>query len=162
MEGLIKMTKESIKVELLHRLLHVENIPLQFNWNGLKVVVTPKNTSKLYEEFPVYVNNIHQRKLFGTSLHDKWFNKERATSNYGQDWRYLLGLDIAPSIPYPPHNKLQNIFIGIPAKSEGEKHYYIDVLTKRHGKLVSQAIPIILNNGIFVLFTDGTKIKIND
>lgn len=93
----------------------LETLPLQFTFeNGVKVVVLPKLPSDPHK---VYVRWSTNRDLYceqysldwTTDLHKQWFTSEKAKSPIGQDWRYLLSLDINTE----GNNELYKIFDGV-------------------------------------------------
>lgn len=65
----------------------------------LTIVVHPKKEGR---ENDVYINGIHQRKLFGTLLEKEWYKKSKDRNdwenNFNRNWRYFLNLDLYPTL----------------------------------------------------------------
>lgn len=116
-ENEVRARKEMPTSEL--RTLLEEGHPLHFVFpDGINTVVLPKLDASRpeYEVYLRYTTEpkdlyVEQRSLsFEDELHNRWFNKERASSQPGQDWRYLLRLNIPDSDPV---NVLYKYFEGI-------------------------------------------------
>jgi hypothetical protein len=111
----VRARKEMGTIEL-RKMLEEEKLPLQFIFpDGSDVIVLPKLDelpNEVYIKWDISANRyVEQRYIsFETELHKNWFNKERANSLPGKDWRYLLHLN------YPdcdPVNVLYKYFEGV-------------------------------------------------
>ncbi len=109
--------RKEMKTSELRTML--ETLPLQFSFDSgmspIKVVVLPKLANDPHK---VYVRWSTNRDLYceqysldwRTDLHKKWFNLEKANSEIGKDWRYLLHLNNPDTTPL---NVLYKIFDGV-------------------------------------------------
>jgi hypothetical protein len=140
-------TRKEMKTSELRKML--ETLPLEFKFeDGIRVVVLPKSTEFPHEVYVKWSKDrnlfVEQRSLNWTSdLHQQWFNSKRATSEVGEDWRYLLKLN------YPdnsPRDVLYKYFEGvytddidfrlIKGTELYRKEFYIE--TKKSGKRIKK------------------------
>lgn len=111
--------RKEMSTKQLRELLETEKQPLSFKFpDKLEVVVLPKKEGESCNEVYLKWNDynhsyVEQRSIkFDTEFHKQWFNNERAQSQPGQDWRYLLGLNI-PVVDSMAVNVLYKYFEGL-------------------------------------------------
>ena len=85
------MTKEITTLSSLSKLLQ-EGKSLEFQYNGLEIVIKTNTRRDMTAKYDVYINGIDQYKLpLSGSDHDKWFSNKNETMQ--RQWRWLIELN---------------------------------------------------------------------